>query len=119
MGSGDEAMTGRRLRLDRETLRDLAPTAEDAAAVRGGDDDSATKGCIMPAVENLLGQTMMSYGCRGRIKVEMTDTGQEIHVDLQPNDAVLEALEIFKQQAIARNPDLSNRLDQIKIQRPQ
>jgi hypothetical protein len=115
MGSGD-GTHGRRLRLERETLRDLAPTPAEAGAVRGG--DSATSNdprcrSLADAMRILAGSTMSSYGCRGTIKHVETDTGPEFHVDLHPNDAVLEMHEMIKLEAMARLPELGEHLNKI------
>lgn len=117
MGRADDT-TPRRLRLERETLRDLAPDREDVRAVRGGDDDSRTgpyRFCTPDYAEAMafLAKTFMSYGCVGRIRHIRTDDGYETHVELQPNQATLEAHEIAKQQAIASNPELGGKLDEI------
>lgn len=118
MGSGDEA-TPRRLKLERETLRDLAPTRADASEVRGADDSTSgakREFCLPDLLENLapaLPKTFLSYGCWGTIRFERTETGHEVHVDLQPNQATLEAHEISKQQAIARDPELAGKLEDI------
>lgn len=108
MSSGDQSKKGRSLRLERETLRDLAPSATDAAAVRGG--DSSTCGgreyCIdAEKAFALLGRTAMdapmaatSWGCRGVISIIETERGREIHFDLHPNEELQEMLPLLRKQ---------------------
>lgn len=97
MGRQDEPPAGRRLHLRRETLRDLAPSAADAAAVRGG--DSSTCGlrefCLPMerTIQSLLGQTSISWGCTGSIKMIPSEEGFEIVFDLHPNQELLDAQE--------------------------
>ncbi|HEX2086983.1 MAG TPA: hypothetical protein VHF89_14980 [Solirubrobacteraceae bacterium] len=71
----------RKLKLSRETLRDLEPADERAALVRGGqqkkDDPSDAWGgewsfCYCPVAPIMaLARTYYSDGCRGRVKVEL------------------------------------------------
>lgn len=99
MGSSGGGARPTGLRLERETLRDLAPSPADAAAVRGGDSSTCLRkeGCVaIPAAFDLLGRTTMSWGCAGTIRIINTDEGQEIHLDLRPNDATLELHETIK-----------------------
>ena len=92
MGSGDEGTQDRTLRLSRETLRDLAPTERDAAAVRGGGDVSymgrSAETCEPPmyeAIRAMLGQTSLTLGCTGTVKLTPSgDGGHEISFNIEP-----------------------------------
>lgn len=97
MSSGDDSRGRRTLRLDRETIRDLAPSESDAAAVRGGGDPSylgtSNPRCEAPnydAVRALLGQTSLTLGMTGSVTVMPRDGGHEIVFDLRPQPELLE-----------------------------
>lgn len=90
MGSEEESKSERRLRLSRETLRDLAPAEDDTAAVRGGGTFSTLGGsresCVpmYETVRMLLGQTSITLGCRGSFTVKSGEDVQEINFQIDP-----------------------------------
>jgi hypothetical protein len=86
----------KRPRLTRETLRELQPADDVAAAVRGGDHTSFCPGerCNVTAENlfSLLPKTHMSWGCQGTISIRTHDEGLDITYDLHPNEELLRAL---------------------------
>ena len=119
MGSSNDDSTRRRtLRLDRETIRDLAPSESDAAAVRGGDDPSylgtSNPRCEAPnydAVRALLGQTSLTLGMTGSVTIMPRDGGHEISFDLRPQPELLElqAKLLGRQDVFKKGEDFGRR----------
>lgn len=90
MGSEDHSGVERRLQFERETLRDLAPSLAEAATVRGGEQQSMTgtrPSCapaILQAAVAMLGQTALTYGFTGTMKVSPLEEGQEYSFTFEP-----------------------------------
>lgn len=100
----------RRLRLNRETLRDLSPTDEQAAAVQGGTLSGATVclPCVPPDLEELRRRTGTGItigDCqpgkwkvehRIRTEFEVLEDGAVIIRNLHTSTGDLEELEEFR-----------------------
>lgn len=108
MADGQDS-PGRRLRLSRETLRDLEPTAEEAASVKGAMAETSVCGgantcqtvCACPTMEvvtRVIGSTHMTWGCKGQVVIDLRDEGlMQISYEMGPDEHTLRRAKLDRQ----------------------